>query len=141
MSKIEEITEILVNEIDSFEKGISKLEAISEKLSSTKINIDLREYKKIIEKHQQKMAEVVDSQEKFLNRFESLLKKAKVYPNWAVIIFIISFLFGVVSTTYIIISKQNINKLEKEAYYKGAANSNKSVLLFFEKHLKITTSL
>jgi Family of unknown function (DUF6730) len=105
MSKIEELTELLVNEIEDFNKGISKLEAISDKINTTKVSIDLREYKSIIESHQMKMTEVVDSQEWSLNRLESLLKKAKVYPNWAVIVFIISLLFGIISTTYVILSK------------------------------------
>jgi len=105
MSKIEEITEILVNEIEDFNKGISKLEAISDKINTTKVSIDLREYKSIIESHQLKITEVVDSQERFLNRFESLLKNAKVYPNWAVIVFILSLFFGIVSTSFILLTK------------------------------------
>ena len=103
MSKIEEITEILVNEIDSFEKGLSKLEAINEKLNTTKIRIDLTAFKSIIESHQQKMIEIINAQERFLNRFENLLKKAKVYPNWAVIVFILSILVSVGSLLYILL--------------------------------------
>lgn len=103
MAKIEELTELLVNEIDNFNIGISKLEAISDKINTTKVSIDLREYKSIIESHQLKTTEVVDSQERFLYRFESLLKNAKVYPNWAVIVFVISIMFGLGSITYIIL--------------------------------------
>jgi len=106
MAKIEEITEILVNEIDDFNKGIAKLEKINDKINTTKVGIDLKEYKMIIEKHQVKMTEIVDSQERFLNRFESLLKKAKMYPNWAVIVFIISLLVSFGSLFYAYTVKQ-----------------------------------
>ena len=102
MAKIEELTELLVTEINNFEIGITKLEALSEKINNTKISMDLTEYKSIIEKHQQKMAEGMHSQEQFERRFENLLKTAKVYPNWAVIVFIIALLFGVVSTLMLI---------------------------------------
>jgi len=95
MTKIEELTALLVNEIEDFNKGISKLEFIIDKLNATKVSIDLKEYKAIIESHQQKMTEIINAQERFLNRFESLLKKAKIYPNWAVIVFIISLLISV----------------------------------------------
>lgn len=101
MTKIEELTALLVNEIEDFNKGIEKLEAISDKLNTTKVSIDLREYKSIIESHQQKMDAVVNSQQRFINRFESQLKNAKVYPNWAVIVFIISILISVGSLFYV----------------------------------------
>lgn len=105
MSKIEEISEILVNEINDFNKGISKLEAISYKINTTKVGIDLKEYKSIIEAHQQKMTETIKSQERFLNRFENLLKKAKIYPNWAVIVFILSLLISFGSLFYVYVVK------------------------------------
>jgi len=103
MSKIEELTEILVNEIDGFNKDVTKLEIISKKLETTKIAIDLTEFKSILESHQQNISHILNSQEQILNRFESLLKKAKIYPNWAVIVFILSLLFGIVSTLYFIL--------------------------------------
>ena len=136
MTKLEELTELLVNEINDFNKGITKLEKINDQINTTKIRMDVTEYKSIIENHEQKMNDQVKSQERFENRFESLLKNAKVYPNWAVIIFILSLLFGVISTTFIIISKQDTSSLEKEAYQKGVNDSNKSIQLFFEKHPK-----
>ena len=105
MTKLEELTELLVNEINDFNKGVTKLEAISDKISTTKISMDLTEYKAIVNTHQQKMKEQTNSQEEFESRFNSLLKTAKVYPNWAVIVFIISFLFGVVSTSYVVLNK------------------------------------
>ena len=105
MTKLEELTELLVNEINDFNKGIEKLESISNKISTTKISMDVTEYKAIIENHEQKMNDQVKSQERFENRFESLIKNAKVYPNWAVIVFIISFLFGVLSTSYVVLNK------------------------------------
>jgi hypothetical protein len=95
MLKIEEITEILVNEINDFNKDVTRLETINKKLEATKISIDLAEYKSIMESHQQKMTLILNSQERILNRFESLLKNAKIYPKWAVIVFIVSLLISV----------------------------------------------
>jgi len=135
MAKIEELTEILVNEIEDFNKGISKLEAISDKINTTKVSIDLREYKSIIESHQLKMIEVVDSQERFLNRFESLLKNAKVYPNWAVIVFIISLLISLSSLFYAYAVKQQINLSYNKANTKDKVESNDYIKSFFKSNL------
>jgi len=136
MSKIEEITEILVNEIESFEKDISKLETISDKLSNAKINIDLKEYKLIIESHQQRMNEIVNSQERFLNRFERLLKKAKIYPNWVVIAFIGMLLLMFGSLFFIYKSNQKISEIEKTAYQKGLMEYKGWINTFFDNNSK-----
>ncbi len=124
MSKIEEITEILVNEINDFNKNVTRLETINKKLETIKVSIDLVEYKSIMESHQQKMALILNSQERILNRFESLLKKAKIYPNWAVIVLIISILISSCSLFYVYTVKQNAKKLENEAHQKSKVTFN-----------------
>ncbi len=136
MTKIEELTELLVNEINDFNKGITKLEKINDQISTTKIRLDVTEYKSIIENHEQKMNDQIKSQERFESWFKSLLKTAKVYPNWAVIVFILSLLFGIVSFVYSYNVKQNVNLLEKEAFQKGVVDSNNYFHTFFESHLK-----
>jgi len=105
MTKLEELTELLVNEINEFNKGIEKLEQISNKINTTKISMDITEYKAITETHQQKMKDQINTQERFESRIERLLENAKVYPNWAVIVFIISLLFGIVSTSFVLLTK------------------------------------
>ena len=51
--------------------------------------MDLVEYKSIIEIHQQQMTSCLNTLESFENRFESKIKQAKIYPTWAVVVFII----------------------------------------------------
>lgn len=97
MAKIEELTELLVTEINNFEKSIQKLETLSEKINATKIGIDITEYKSIIESHQQKMASHIQTIERFEDDFENQLKQAKIYPTWAVIVFIMSVLISMLS--------------------------------------------
>lgn len=92
MTKLEELTALLVNEINDFKNGVEKLDKINDRLGNTKIKIDLAEYKVIIESHQQKMAAHTD----ILERFEKQLKNAKIYPSWAVIVFIFCFVCAIV---------------------------------------------
>jgi len=100
MTKLEELTALLVNEINDFENGIDKLEKINEHLKDTKIKMDLTKYKAIIEKHEQKMESHTRAIERFESRFESKIKQAKIYPTWAVIIFIIAMLFVIATILY-----------------------------------------
>ena len=107
MTKLEELSTLLVNEIEDFNKGIEKLETINKEISITKIQMDLTEYKAIIEQHQEKMNEQMSTQEQFEYRFNNKLKQAKIYPNWAVIVFIISLMFGLGSIFLLVIKKLN----------------------------------
>lgn len=96
MTKLEELTALLVNEINDFKNGIEKLEKINAQLAETKIKMDLTEYKSTIESHKQQMASCLKSIESFEYRFESKIKQAKIYPTWAVIVFLLSVILNVV---------------------------------------------
>ena len=104
MTKLEEVTTLLVNELNDFNKGIEKLENISEQLKDTKIKIDLSEYKGIIEKHQKEIASHLNSIESFEKRFNNKINQAKIYPNWAVVVFVVCLVITVVLISYILIT-------------------------------------
>ena len=101
MTKLEELTVLLVNEINDFKNGVDKLEKINEYLKGTKIKIDLTSYKSIIEKHEQKMDSHTKAIERFESRFNHKIKQAKIYPTWAVVVFIVSLLFGMAAICYL----------------------------------------
>lgn len=100
MTKLEELSALLVNEIDDFKKGVEKLEKINDQLKDTKIKMDISEYKSIIEKHQQEMASHINSIERFENRFNNKIEQAKIYPNWAVVVFVVCIVVTVVLVSY-----------------------------------------
>lgn len=102
MTKLEELTTLLVNEINDFSKGVEKLEKINMQLKDTKIKMDLLEYKSIIEKHQQKMESQIKAVERFESRFENKIKQAKIYPTWAVVVFIISIIVSTILIFYMV---------------------------------------
>ncbi|MCB0536491.1 MAG: hypothetical protein KDE33_03085 [Bacteroidetes bacterium] len=101
MAKIDEITELLTNELNSFKEVVEKLEKLNEKLQTTKLKVDVQELRSLLQEHESKMKYTLDSQERIYNRFEGLLKNAKIYPTWAVIVFVVSLLLSIISTTYI----------------------------------------
>ncbi len=103
MTKIEELSALLVNELNNFKNDVDKLEKINNQLKGIKIKMDLAEYKSIIETHQQEMASHLESINSIERRFENQIKKAKIYPTWAVVVFIVGILFGVVSFSFILI--------------------------------------
>lgn len=102
MTKLEELTALLVNELNDFNKSIERLEKISEQLNTTKIKMDVTEYKATIEAHQKQMTSHLNRMEGFESRFENKIKEAKIYPNWAVVVFIVSIVVTVTLVSYIV---------------------------------------
>ncbi len=102
MTKLEELTSLLVNELNDFNKGIERLEKISEQLKDTKIKMDVSEYKAIIEEHQKEMAFQLNSISSFEKRFNDKIQRAKIYPNWAVVVFIVCIVVAVTLVSYIV---------------------------------------
>tara|TARA_R110002033_G_scaffold171215_1_gene218622 strand:+ start:336 stop:752 length:417 start_codon:yes stop_codon:yes gene_type:complete len=135
MTKLEELTALLVNEINDFNKGIEKLEKITEQINITRIKMDLTEYKNIIETNKQHMASHKDTLERFESRFNNKIKEAKIYPTWGVVVFVISILFSIGSITYAFKVKLNSDNIEKETYENGTASHNDSIQLVLQEKL------
>ncbi|MBJ7883024.1 hypothetical protein JEM65_20525 [Gelidibacter salicanalis] len=57
--------------------------------------MDLTEYKDIIEIHQQKMESHIEGLRRFQNYFGKKINHAKIYPNWAVVVFIVNLVLGI----------------------------------------------
>jgi ABC-type transport system involved in multi-copper enzyme maturation permease subunit len=100
MTKLEDLTALLVNEINDFKNGVEKLENINDQLKDTKIKMDLLEYKTMIYSHQKEMASHIKAIERFENRFNNKIIQAKIYPTWAVIVFIVCIVVTVVLASY-----------------------------------------
>lgn len=100
MTKLEELTNLLVNEINDFKKDVEKLEIINDQLKDTKIKVDLTEYKSIVKSHQQQMEVNKRTLKDFENRFNNKINQAKIYPNWAVVVFIICIVVTAVLVSY-----------------------------------------
>jgi len=92
MAKLEELSELLVSEIRDFEITVKKLEEIQKK----KISFDLDEFKSVLAKHESVLINQNLKVQETYNKFASLLKEAKIYPKWAVIVFMVSLTLNLV---------------------------------------------
>lgn len=100
MKKLEEQMALLVNEINDFKTSVEQLNKINDQLKATKVKMDVAEYKSIIEAHQQQMASNIKAIKDFENRFYEKIRQAKIYPKWAVIVFIVSLILGFGAVTF-----------------------------------------
>ena len=86
MTKLEELSELLVSEIKDFEETVKKLEKIQEQ----KILIDSRDLKNFIRLQQENLEKTFISHKQEMKNLSHALEKAKAYPTWALIFFVVS---------------------------------------------------
>lgn len=92
MAKLEEITELLVSEIQDFENAVKRLE----KVQKAKITIDLSEMKNQFADQRKALENQNSKAEQIYEMIEAMIKEAKIYPNWAVVVFILSLLLNLI---------------------------------------------
>lgn len=102
MAKIDELTELLIHELNDFNKGIKRLEQLSDVINETQVSVDVSELKGLLKKHTLQLNGLKGAQSDFLQRFEGLLKGARVYPTWAVIVFMVAIAISVGALLYVL---------------------------------------
>ena len=92
MTKLEHLSELLVEELHSFKQEINRLERIEKGLKSTSIKADSTQIEKMIDSHLRKLKLDLISQQE--NRKELLrkIKYTRTIPNWLVILALFLFL-------------------------------------------------
>jgi len=90
MTKLEELSELLVSEIEQFEKTVEKLQKIQEQ----KIRIDSQQLEKIIQLQQENLKKALFTHQQEMKNLGQKLEKAKAYPIWAFIVFTASIIIN-----------------------------------------------
>lgn len=86
MTKLEELSELLVSEFEQFEKTVEKLQKIQEQ----NISIDSKALETTIKLQQENLEKAFSSHMQEMKSLGQILEKAKAYPIWALTIFIVS---------------------------------------------------
>jgi hypothetical protein len=83
MTKLEELSELLVSEIKDFEEAIKKLEEIRK----SKIQLDLQNLQKLLTEHKQGIERITIQNEKYLEISETMNKEIRVYFRKGIFLF------------------------------------------------------
>lgn len=90
MTKLEELSELLVSEIDQFEKTVEKLQ----KIQKQNIKIDSQALEKTIRLQQENLEKALSSHKQEMKSLSQILEKTKAYPAWALIIIVVSIILN-----------------------------------------------
>lgn len=86
MTKIEQLSELLVSEISQFQKSVEKLE----KIQQQKLPIDSSSLETAILNYQEKMEQSLLFNQQEMKSLSDSLERAKAYPAWALTTFTLS---------------------------------------------------
>lgn len=132
MAKIDEITEILVTEIEAFNKSVDKLQKERQELQNTNLTPDttyindaFKYNLNVMEKHYQKQHGV-------LIGMKNELKKTIIIPKWMTVSFISFFIIIILNISFSFYQYQKIKETEKVAYQEGIDTIKEHINEFFK---------
>ena len=92
MTKLEHLSELLVEELHSFKQEVNRLERIEKGLKSTSIKADSTQIEKMIDSHLRKLKLDLISQQENRKELLSKIKRTRTIPNWLIILALLLFL-------------------------------------------------
>ncbi|MFD2826653.1 DUF6730 family protein [Leeuwenhoekiella polynyae] len=103
MTKLEHLSELLVEELHSFKQEVNRLERIEKNLKSTSIKADSNQVEKMINAYLRKLEMDQTTQQE--NRKELLrkIKNTRMIPNWLVILALLLFLSQALAIIYLLL--------------------------------------
>jgi len=136
MNKLETITQLLVNELTDFEANVNRLENGLQRAEDLKVKFDLAPIDNLVSELKSFQQRETEDREAYVNRLNRKLENAKIYPQWAVITFLVAMgiVFGSLYFAYEV--QSNFEKKTQQAYQQGINDYEKFMNGFFKENPK-----
>ncbi|WP_416448382.1 DUF6730 family protein [Leeuwenhoekiella sp. A2] len=103
MTKLELLSELLVEELHSFKEEVDRLEIIEKSLKSTAIKADSTQIEKLIEEHLRKLQLDQTAQQENQEEILKRIKHSRTIPNWLIILALLLFLSQAFIIVYLLL--------------------------------------
>ena len=103
MTKLELISELLVEELHSFKEEVNRLERIEKNLKSTVIKADSTQIEKLIEEHLRNLHVDQTAQQENQEEILKRIKHSRTIPNWLLVIVLFLFLSQAFTIIYLLL--------------------------------------
>lgn len=131
MAKIEEITALLIDEIESFKNSIEELKKESEKIHRKEFVIDTSQIKTVFKEFDKKLNLDYEYRLKYASEIQKKLAKKIIIPKWMIILICSFFIITILSLTYNFYQLEKLEKIEKTAFEEGRQNVFNHIMQFF----------
>ncbi|WP_349352212.1 MULTISPECIES: DUF6730 family protein [unclassified Flagellimonas] len=133
MAKLDEIAELLTEEINGFEKSISRLEKVHENLQNLPLRPDTSELNALLKEYGNNQKTNIEEQQRLMQRILHKVQKSILLPSWA-----IKLTWGMLVTVLLVLGfsiyqVSRISKKEEAAFIKGQDDAIEHYGTFFEE--------
>lgn len=114
MAKIDELSELLVEELNDFKLQITKLETLSLRLKSVELKPDISELTTFFDTAIGSQRLLISQQNNELEKVSKKLSISNTYPKWLIVILSLTLLSVMLLTSFSIYQLQNIPNIKLE---------------------------
>lgn len=132
MSKLETITEMIVNEMERFEKNVGTMQNLLDKIVSTKVEFNLRPMEEKLKEFERFVASEQWKREEFLKKFQ----KQESYDRLRNSIYLGMVIFAIVAALLAYGTANNITTTYKEGREQGIQDYQRYMESFFDENPK-----
>jgi len=136
MGKLDEIAELLINELNSFDHNLKGFKKDIDKLSNINLSPNVENLSSVLAENTKNLKSILAKHEHKQKSLTHKLDKSKTYPNWLVALVFSSFLIAIGSVIYSGYLHNQIEITKEKAYNKGINDFETHISEFFEKHPK-----
>ena len=134
MAKLDEIAELLTEEINGFEKSISRLEKVHEDFKNLPLRPDTSELNALLKEYGNKQKNDIKEQQRLMERILHKVERSVLLPSWA-----IKLTWGLLVAVLLVLGfsihqVSRIAKKEEAAYLKGQHDTIEHYGTFFKEN-------
>ncbi|MEC7770883.1 MAG: DUF6730 family protein [Bacteroidota bacterium] len=119
MAKLDEIAELLIEEINGFEKSIGRLEKAHENLKSLPLRPDTNELNALLKEYGKNQTANIEEHQRLMERILHKVERSILLPSWAIKMFWGLLVCVLLVLGFSIYQVSKVSKKEEASYIKG----------------------
>ncbi|WP_435255353.1 DUF6730 family protein [Tenacibaculum sp. A30] len=134
MAKIEEITALLIEEIETFQKAVNQLSKDTDKIKNHKLTIDISQVQLVFKEFNRELTSNLKEQQNQISVLQNKLNKTIIVPKWMIVLFSSFFIICLLSISINFHQYLNSKNIEETSYTKGREEITNHIQEFFKKN-------
>lgn len=137
MAKIEDITALLIEEIEGFNQSIKNLSKLNDRLQHTTIKADDSELKRTLQSFYKQYESLQIGYKNELTNLQTKINAAVIIPKWMTKVFISLCSLFFISFFFNFYQFQQKKSIKKEGVYEGRKDLENHIMTFFKENPKV----
>lgn len=134
MAKIEEITALLIDEIETFQKAVNQFSKDTDKIQNHKLTVDTSQVQSVFKEFNSELTSTLKEQQNQIRTLQNKLNKTIIVPKWMIVLFSSFFIICLLSISINFYQYQKSKNVEETNYIKGREEITNHIQEFFKKN-------